>query len=78
VVSVKDSYGHILGFLDWSHYFFFEVAPQFTHEAEWTQFIISTKGQITIILSIPGKNLGWETTYSEAFNVCLTLSIILF
>jgi hypothetical protein len=24
----------ILGFLDWSHYFFFKVA----HEAEWTPF----------------------------------------
>jgi hypothetical protein len=28
VVSVTDSYGHILGFLDRSHYFFFQVAPQ--------------------------------------------------
>jgi hypothetical protein len=29
-------YGHILGFLDLSHYFFFQAAPQ--HEAEWTPF----------------------------------------
>jgi hypothetical protein len=28
VVSVTDSYGHILGFLDWSRYIFFQVAPQ--------------------------------------------------
>jgi hypothetical protein len=28
VVSVTDLYGHILGFLDRSHYFFFQVAPQ--------------------------------------------------
>jgi hypothetical protein len=29
VVSVTDSYGRILGFLDRSRYFFFLVAPQF-------------------------------------------------
>jgi hypothetical protein len=29
VVSVTDPYGHILGFLDWSLYLFFQVAPQF-------------------------------------------------
>jgi hypothetical protein len=28
VVSVTDPYGHILKFLDWSRYFFFQVAPQ--------------------------------------------------
>jgi CBS-domain-containing membrane protein len=28
VVSVMDPYGRILGFLDRSHYFFFQVAPQ--------------------------------------------------
>jgi CBS-domain-containing membrane protein len=28
VVSVTDSYGRILGFLDRSRYFFFQVAPQ--------------------------------------------------
>jgi hypothetical protein len=28
VVSAMDSYGRILGFLDWSRYFFFQVAPQ--------------------------------------------------
>jgi hypothetical protein len=28
VVSVTDPYGRILGFLDWSRYFFFQVAPQ--------------------------------------------------
>jgi hypothetical protein len=29
VVSVKDPYGRILGFLDQSRYFLFQVAPQF-------------------------------------------------
>jgi hypothetical protein len=38
VVSVTDSYGRILDFLDRGSYFFFQVAPQFTHEAEWTPF----------------------------------------
>jgi hypothetical protein len=28
VVSILDPYSRILGFLDWSHYFFFQVAPQ--------------------------------------------------
>jgi hypothetical protein len=28
VVSVTDPYGRILGFLDQSHYLFFQVAPQ--------------------------------------------------
>jgi hypothetical protein len=28
VVSVTDPYGRILGFLDWSCYFFFQVSPQ--------------------------------------------------
>jgi hypothetical protein len=28
MVSVTDPYGRILDFLDWSHYVFFQVAPQ--------------------------------------------------
>jgi hypothetical protein len=38
VVSVTDPYGRILGFLDRSRYFFFQVALSCTHEAEWTPF----------------------------------------
>jgi hypothetical protein len=38
VVSVTELYGRILGFLDRSHYFFFQVAPHCAHEAEWTPF----------------------------------------
>jgi CBS-domain-containing membrane protein len=38
VVSVTDPNGRILGFLDRSLYIFFQVAPQCTHEAEWTPF----------------------------------------
>jgi hypothetical protein len=34
VVSVTDSCGRILGFLDRSHYFFFQVAPQL-HSRGW-------------------------------------------
>jgi hypothetical protein len=28
MVSVTDPHGRIFGFLDWSRYFFFQVAPQ--------------------------------------------------
>jgi hypothetical protein len=38
VVIVTDLYGRILGFLERSRYFFFEVAPQLYHEAEWIPF----------------------------------------
>jgi hypothetical protein len=39
MVSPTDPHCRILGFLDRSRYFFFEVAPQFcTHEAEWIPF----------------------------------------
>jgi hypothetical protein len=34
MVSVTDPYGRILGFLDWSYYIFFQVAPQLYSEAE--------------------------------------------
>jgi hypothetical protein len=34
VVSVTDSYGHILAFLDRSRYFFFQVAPQL-YSRDW-------------------------------------------
>jgi hypothetical protein len=37
VVSTRDPYGHILDFIDRSHYFFFQIAPQ-SYEAEWTPF----------------------------------------
>jgi hypothetical protein len=39
-VSVTNPYGRTLGFVDRDLYFFFQVAPQFTHEAEWTPFQI--------------------------------------
>jgi hypothetical protein len=40
VVSVTDPYGRILGFLDRSCYYFFQVAPHsiVLKEAEWTPF----------------------------------------
>jgi hypothetical protein len=38
VVSTADPYSRILGFLDRSRYFFFQIAPQCTHEAERTKF----------------------------------------
>jgi hypothetical protein len=36
-------YGHSLGFLDRSRYFFFRVAPQLYSEAEWTPFQTTTQ-----------------------------------
>jgi hypothetical protein len=38
MVSVTDPFGRILGFLDRSRYFFFQVPPQFYSEAEWNPF----------------------------------------
>jgi hypothetical protein len=38
VVSITDLYGRILDFIVQSHYFFFQVVPHCTHEAEWTPF----------------------------------------
>jgi hypothetical protein len=38
MVSVTDSYGRILGFLDRSHYFSIKQLLNCTHEAEWTPF----------------------------------------
>jgi hypothetical protein len=38
VVSVKDPYGHIHGFLDRSRYFSNKYLLSCTHEAEWTPF----------------------------------------
>jgi hypothetical protein len=32
------SHGCILSFLDRSRYYFFQIAPHCTHEAEWTPF----------------------------------------
>jgi hypothetical protein len=38
VVSVTDPCGRILGFLDRSRYFFFQVSPQLYSRGEWTPF----------------------------------------
>jgi hypothetical protein len=39
VVSVTDPYGHILGFIDRSSYFFFQVAPQL-YSQDWMDPIL--------------------------------------
>jgi hypothetical protein len=46
-VSVKNTYGRNLGFIDWSHYFFFQVAPQL-YSWGWVD-------------SIPGLLLLWKS-----------------
>jgi hypothetical protein len=38
VVSATDPHCRILDFLDRSRYYFFQVALNFTHEAEWSPF----------------------------------------
>jgi hypothetical protein len=38
VVITAESYGRNLRFLDQSCYFFFQIALNCTHEAEWTPF----------------------------------------
>jgi hypothetical protein len=38
VISVTDSYGRVLGFLDQSRYFFFQVAPQL-HLRGWEDLV---------------------------------------
>jgi hypothetical protein len=38
VVSVTDTHGRVLGFLDRRCYFSFHIAPQLYSEAEWTPF----------------------------------------
>jgi hypothetical protein len=54
VVSVTDPYGRILGFLEQSLYFFFEVAPC-THEAEFIPF---QTHYFTENLVVPGIESG--------------------
>jgi hypothetical protein len=44
VVSVTDPYGRILGFLDRSRYFFFQVAPQL-YSRGWVSAVISSMNQ---------------------------------
>jgi hypothetical protein len=38
MVTMTDPCGRILGFLDRSHYFFYQVAPPLYSESEWTPF----------------------------------------
>jgi hypothetical protein len=49
VVSVTDPYGRNFCFIDGSRYFFFQVALQNTHEAQWTPF------QTPVFLRITGS-----------------------
>jgi hypothetical protein len=54
VVSFTIPFGCILGFLDRSRYFFFQVAPQL-YEAEWTPFQNHCFSENIVVLGIePG------------------------
>jgi hypothetical protein len=54
VVSTTDPYAHI-DFLDRSWYFFFQAAPYYTHEAEWTPF---QTHYFSENLTVPGIEAG--------------------
>jgi hypothetical protein len=54
VVSVTDSYGRILGFLDRSRYFSIKQLLSCTHEAEWTPF----QTHYLFFLVLPGIEPG--------------------
>jgi hypothetical protein len=63
MVNMTDSYGRILGFLDQSHYFFFQLALSCTHKAEWTLFLISYFSENLVELVIePGPPDLWLGT----------------
>jgi hypothetical protein len=77
VVSVTESYGRILGFLDWSRYFFFEVAPQLPHKAEWTPVPVplllrksGSAGNRTQTSGSVGRNCDHWTT-EVAVGICI-------
>jgi hypothetical protein len=59
VVSVTDSYGRILGFLDSSRYFSIKYLLSSTHEAEWTPF----QTHYFFFLVVPGIELPTYTNY---------------
>jgi hypothetical protein len=62
VVSVKDPYGRILGFLDRSHYYFFQIAPQLYSRS----CIGPCSRPTTFFLVVPGTEPG--TSGSVARN----------
>jgi hypothetical protein len=61
VVSVADPQGRILGFVNRSRYFFFQVAPSCTHEAEWTPFQSHTGNRTRDSGSIASNSYHWAT-----------------
>jgi hypothetical protein len=55
VANVTDAYGHIVGFLDRSRYFYFKELSNCTHEAEWAPFLTHYFSEILVA---PGIELG--------------------
>jgi hypothetical protein len=55
MVSVTDTYGRILGFLDRGRYFSIKYLLSCTHEAEWTPFHTHYFSQYLVVPEIePG------------------------
>jgi hypothetical protein len=54
MISVTDTYGRILGFLDRSHYFSIKYLLSCTHDAEWTPF----QTHYFFFLVVPGIGSG--------------------
>jgi hypothetical protein len=90
VVNVTDPYGCILDFLDRSRYFFFQVAPQFTHEAEWTPFethcfsraessrsyFLADSQSVSQYVLVSSTLVGLTTRYYFLSECCLKFAVL--
>jgi hypothetical protein len=65
VVSVTNSYGRILGFLDRSRYFSIKQLLSCTHEAEWTPFQTHYVSENVIAPGIDPGTFGSVTKNSD-------------
>jgi hypothetical protein len=79
VLSETDPYDRILGFLNLSHYFFFQVAPQ----AEWTPFQTHCfpenlevpriePGPLDIYVLLPLDHRGGTSHHRRSYNFLFT------
>jgi hypothetical protein len=70
VVSVTNPYGRILGFLDQSRYYFFQVAPLF-HE-NWRKILATDSHKIAVAATTyASRSLVPDTIADEMARVCV-------